>query len=161
MPRPKRPWIKIYTNILSSSLNYELTLAEQAIFIKLICLAAEYSNDGSIIDGEGKTIPHDFLAHRINAGLDVFEEALKKCIATKRISENDTGMHIVKWKEYQSEYLRQKPYRDKKRLEGRPFKRCPECHYLVEITKLTERIEICPQCKKKGKEVKLVMKGKW
>jgi len=122
MPRPKRPWIKIYTNILNSSLNYELSLAEQAIFIKLICLAAEYSDDGSIVDGEGQTIPHGFLAHRINADIDIFEVALKKCIATNRISENSTGLHIVKWKEYQSEYLRQKPYRDKKRTDDDPEK---------------------------------------
>ena len=114
MPRPKRPWIKLYTNILNSSLNYELTLAEQAIFIKLICLAAEYSDDGSIVDGENQAIPHTFLAHRINADLDVFEVALKKCINTNRISENSTGLHIVKWKVYQSEYLRQKPSRDAK-----------------------------------------------
>ena len=122
MPRPKRPWIKLYTNILNSSLNYELSLAEQAIFIKLICLAAEYSDDGSIVDGEGQTIPHSFLAHRINADIDIFEVALKKCIATNRISENSTGLHIVKWKEYQSEYLRQKPYRDKKRTDDDPEK---------------------------------------
>ena len=122
MPRPKRPWIKLYTNILNSSLNYELSLAEQAIFIKLICLAAEYSDDGSIVDGEGQTIPHSFLAHRINADIDIFEVALKKCIATNRIAENSTGLHIVKWKEYQSEYLRQKPYRDKKRTDDDPEK---------------------------------------
>lgn len=159
MPRPRRPWIKIYTNILGSSLNYELSLAEQAIFIKLICLAALYSDDGSIVDGEGHSIPHEFLAHRVNAGIEVFEGALKKCIATNRISENDTGLHIVKWKEYQSEYLRQKPYREgKKERATRPFKVCPECHYLVEISKLTERMEVCPQCKKKGKEVKLIMR---
>ena len=159
MPRPRRPWIKIYTNILNSSLNYESTLAEQAIFIKLICLAAEYSDDGSIVDGEGQSIPHEFLAHRINASLDVFEIALKKCKATSRISENSTGMHIVKWKQYQSEYLRQKPYRQGGQGQrDKSFKECPKCHYLIEVSMLTERMEICPQCNKKGKEVKLVMK---
>lgn len=49
----------------------------------------------------------------------------------------------------------------KKGLATRSFKRCPECHYLVEVAKVTERMEICPQCKKKGKEIKLVMKSSW
>lgn len=140
MPRPKRPWIKLYTNILDSSLNYELSLAEQAIFIKLICLAALYSDEGSIVDGEGRKIPHEFLAHRVNADIDVFERALKKCIATNRISENSTGMHIVKWKEYQSEYLRQKPSRDKRK---EVYKLCPSCNYKGKTNE-----DNCPQCGK-------------
>jgi len=138
MPRPKRPWIKLYTNILDSSLNYELSLAEQAIFIKLICLAALYSDDGSIVDGEGQSIPHEFLAHRVNANLDVFEGTLKKCKATNRISENATGLHIVKWKSYQSEYLRQKPSRE---LKKGTYKLCGSCDYKGKTNE-----DKCPQC---------------
>lgn len=122
MPRPRRPWIKVHTSILNSSLNYELDLAHQAVFIKLLCLAAEYSDDGTIANGEGTPLPHTFLANRVNAPLEVFEETLKRCIETGRISENSGGMKIVKWKEYQSEYLRQKPYREKAKNDSDPGK---------------------------------------
>lgn len=148
--RLRRRWVKIYTSLLYSSLNYELTLAEQAVFIKLICLAGEYGQDGRIANGEGEAMPHEFIANRINAPVDVLESTIKKCAATNRINENSQGFTIVKWAEYQSEYDRQKPYRDAKRAGKKIPKKCPRCGW----EGLTDET-YCPICAETGRGTEL------
>jgi hypothetical protein len=109
------PWFKVHTSILNSSINYELTLEQQAVWIKLLALAAETGGTGTIADGDGKPMPHAFLAARACVPLDVFEVTLEICQRTGRLSDNSHGITICKWKEYQSEYNRQKPYREAKK----------------------------------------------
>ena len=119
MPRPRMPWFKVHTSILNSSFNYEFTLEEQAAFIKLLALAADMGGTGCIADGEGQPVPHDFIANRIHVPVAVLDSTIKKGERTNRLKENSTGLEIVKWKDYQSEYNRQKPSRltRKARLE--------------------------------------------
>ena len=112
-----RPWIKIHTNILNSSINYELTTEEFAVFVKLITLAATCSDDGLIADNDGKPYPHSFISHRLFVDSELLERAIEKCIETKRIAENGSGIKITNWKYYQDEYNRQKPYRNAKKDE--------------------------------------------
>jgi len=140
MPRARMRWFKVSTSILYSSMNYELTLEEQAAFLKTLALCAELGGTGVIADGEGQSMPHDFIASRVHVPVDIFDSMLVKCIATNRISENSAGIIINKWNEYQSEYQRQKPYRQGKlglNREGRELS--PEGKYgnefAIEITK--------------------------
>jgi len=134
MPRARMRWFKVSTAILYSSMNYELLLEEQAAFIKTLALCAELGGTGVIADGEGQPMPHDFIASRIHVPVEIFESMLEKCQRTHRISENSNGIVISKWKEYQSEYQRQKPYRHRKTgisSEGRELSKNAE--YLQEL----------------------------
>ena len=108
-------WFKLHTRIIHSSINYQLSLDEQMTFVKLLALTAELDKNGIIVDGDGQPLPHDFISELLHVPLEVLETTIKKCIDTKRINENGSGIEILKWKEYQSDYTRQKPYRQAKK----------------------------------------------
>jgi len=59
--------------------------------------------------------------HEIHTEEGVFESTLKKCKEEGRISEDGRGIVITNWTKYQSEYERQKPYRQRgRRVEYTP-----------------------------------------
>jgi len=64
--------------------------------------------------------PHDHIAREINTRLELFESTLAKCINEGRITEDGQGIKITNWVKYQSEYERQKPYRQRRRAEYTP-----------------------------------------
>ncbi|MBA7593184.1 hypothetical protein ES703_00101 [subsurface metagenome] len=98
---------------------------------------------------ETTAYPHSWLASKLNIPIDLLEETLEICIKQERISESNTGIKVLKFDYYQE---------TKRRKHTRSFKECPVCHFLVEVSKVTARMEICPQCSKKGEEVTLVLK---
>ena len=158
----KRGWVVLRKSWLTSSINYRMELDEIAVFSKLIVMADEYGPvPGLISDNDCRPMPHEYLAHQACCPLDVFESAIEKGVKDDSLYENSHGIFMTHFDAYQfTEYDRQKPYREaKKKRGGQAFKECPDCHYLIEVSKLTERMEICPQCKKKGKEVLFVLKG--
>ena len=111
----KRRWFKLYPNeCLNSSIRWQLSSAERGVWYDLLAFSAISSNIGLIADRDGKPLPHSFLANRLNIDLELLESALAKCIEERRITEDDGGIHITNWKIYQSEYDRQKPYRQKR-----------------------------------------------
>ncbi len=113
MPRAqRRTWIKLYCyGRLHGSVVYQLDDAEQSVWDKLLCLAGICGLDGLIADNDRRSYPHSFIAHEIHSSLELLESTLSKCIEEGRISENDHGIVITNWAAYQSEYDRQKPYR--------------------------------------------------
>lgn len=136
MPRgsTSRKWIKLYTRgRLHGSIVYQLEEAEQSVWDKLLCFAGEINRDGQISDNDGFPLPHSFIAHELHTTLELLESTLKKCKEEhpdhpeeNRITEDGNGIHITNWKTYQSEYERQKPYReDKKAKEQLPLKEEP------------------------------------
>jgi hypothetical protein len=109
----KRSWIKLYINsFLGGSVRYQLTSSERGVWIDLLCLAGISNTPGLISDNDNRAYPHSFLANRFNIPLRLLESTLDKCKEEGRIKEDDQGLHIVNWSNYQSEYQRQKPYRD-------------------------------------------------
>lgn len=152
----KRRWVKMYPqDCLFGSINYQLEPAQRCVWYELIYFSALCSTPGVISDKDNRPYPRSYIANRLNVPLELLEATLAKCIEEGRIQDNNTGLHITNWKAYQSEYQRQKPSREARKLAAKTFKECPDCHFLVEVSKVTEKIEICPQCKKRGKEVKL------
>jgi len=114
MPRGPRRWIKIFCyETLHGSVSYQLTEAEQSVWVKLLCFAGLCGNEGLIADHDLHPFPHAFIIHEIHTDVDVFEETLEKCKTEGRISEDGQGIRIVNWAKYQSEYERQKKYRGK------------------------------------------------
>jgi hypothetical protein len=64
-----------------------------------------------------KDVPYSdaWLAAFLNYPIDEFKEALAFLAMTKRIANNGHGIEIMNWSKYQSEYDRQKPYRNGKK----------------------------------------------
>ncbi len=112
----KMSWVKLHiSNMLNGSVRYQLEPAERATWVDLLCFAGLGNEPGIISDNDNRPYPHSFLANRFNIPLELLESTLKKCQAEGRIKEDKAGIHITNWKEYQSDYQRQKPYRDKEK----------------------------------------------
>lgn len=116
MARGKGTWIKLYASFLHSSVNYELSLAQQAIFVKLILLSRDVGSfPGRLSDNDGKPLPVAYLAHECHCTLEEMKETIAICEETDRLKQNGSGvLEVTNWKEYQTEYDRQKPYRKPK-----------------------------------------------
>lgn len=113
--KTKRRWVKMYPqDCLFGSISYQLEPAERCVWYELIYYSALCAEPGVIADKDNRPYPLNHIAGRINVPLKLLEATLKKCIAEGRIEDNATGLHIVNWKAYQSEYERQKTYRDRK-----------------------------------------------
>lgn len=112
----RRTWIKLYCQgILHGSINYQLSPEEQVVWIKLLCLAGLLGLEGSIADNDHRAFPRNFLSHELHTTLEILESTLAKCKEEGRITEDEEGIHITHWSAYQSEYERQKPYRERKK----------------------------------------------
>lgn len=106
-----------YNNLYGSS-RFELTSAQRGIWNDLIDLAKlSRVKPGLIAAGPGMKYPHQYIAGLLNVPIDLLEDALKVLEDTKRIHENSNGIEIVNWKKYQTDYDRQKPYREAKKAE--------------------------------------------
>lgn len=105
--------------ILHGSINWQLTLAEQAIWIKLIAYSEVSGGPpGMISDNDSKPIPKEYLAHEFHCDIETLNSCMDKCIEDGRISDNSRGIQIINFEAYQfSEYDRQKPYRQAKKLD--------------------------------------------
>ena len=118
MPRRPRKWVKVFCyETLHGSISYQLSEAEQAVWLKLLCFAGLCGNEGIIADHDLRPFPDEFICHEIHTDREVFDSTIKKCVDEGRISKDGQGITIVNWKKYQSEYDRQKKYRDK---DGEP-----------------------------------------
>jgi hypothetical protein len=111
-----RTWIKLYPQgMLHGSITYQLSEPEQAVWVKLLCFAGEINRDGQISDNDGRPFPLEFIAHEIHTTVERLESTIKRCKEEGRILDDGHGLYIANWKIYQSEYNRQKPYRDKQK----------------------------------------------
>lgn len=147
----RRTWIKVYCyQTLHGSVSYQLSQAEQGVWIKLLCQAGLCGFEGLICDNDQRPYPHPFLAHEFHITEKLLESTLDKCKEEGRISEDEHGIIITNWKAYQSEYERQKPYRGTNKSGKKTYKKCPECDYKA----LTDE-ELCPKCETTGKSIKL------
>lgn len=110
----RRTWIKLHCwGRLHGSIVYQLEEAEQSVWDKLLCFAGEVNRGGQISDNDGRPFPHPFVAHEIHTRVELLESTLEKCKKEGRIIEDEHGICITNWAAYQSEYERQKPYREK------------------------------------------------
>jgi len=117
----KRTWVKLdCQGVLHGSINWLFTLEEQAVFLKLIPMAAVYCKiPGTIADNEGNPLPEDFIAHELHCPLEVLRSVIKKGESDSCLKDTDEGLVLINFKEYQfTEYDRQKPYRQAKRKKG-------------------------------------------
>ena len=129
----KSPYLKLYPyQCLHGSISWQLTPEERCCWYELLCFAALCPERGRIADSDGRPYPYTFIAQEIHTDLATLETTLQKCKEEGRLTEDDNGICITNWKSYQSEYERQKPYREKKKeaeksppsyLEGKDLER--------------------------------------
>jgi len=148
----KRPWIKLHIiPCLEGSIRHQLDPAQRGVWYDLILFAGIQPEPGLIADSDQRPYPHSFIASRLNIELGLLDETLKACRVEGRITEDEHGIKIVNWKVYQSEYQRQKPYREKERHGKKENKVCHSCNYKA----FTDETW-CPDCEKEGKKTELV-----
>lgn len=108
-----RRWLKLYPErCLNGSIRYQLTSAERGVWYDLLCFASLCDQAGKIADRDGRPYPDDFVANRLNISYELYESTLTKCIGEGRLARNGNQcLEVVNWNTYQSEYERQKQYR--------------------------------------------------
>ena len=112
----RRSWLKLWAiECLEGSIRWQLDAAERGTWYDLLALARVCGSEGKICDRDERAYPLDFIANRLNIPLELLENTLSKCKDEGRIEVKDGVINIVNWKTYQSEYERQKPYRDAKK----------------------------------------------
>lgn len=113
--RKPRAWVKIDCNgILRGSVNWILTLEEQAIWVKMIAYSEVCGGKpGHIEDNDGNGLPREFLSHELHCPLETLEGTIEKMVKNESVSVNGTGsIQLIHFDDYQfSEYDRQKKYR--------------------------------------------------
>lgn len=102
-------WFKLFgERWFSGTTRWELTIEQRAIWVDFLAKAS--INDPS---GQINYYTLDQLAGQFSCSKELLEGALKKCIDVKKIKHNSKKriITILNWGKYQSEYERQKPYR--------------------------------------------------
>lgn len=117
----QRRWIKLYPlECLEGSIRWQLESDERGVWYDLLNFAGICNQDGWIRDRDGRPFPLQFIANRLNITLELLERTIGKCLEEGRLVKHASGFKITHWKGYQSEYERQKPYREKnKYLHGK------------------------------------------
>ena len=124
MPRGtgKRTWVKLDCHgVLHGSINWLFSLEEQAVFLKMIPMAAVYCKaPGTISDNEGRPLPREFIAHELHCSLEILESVIQKGSSDNCLRETPEGLRLINFEHYQfTEYDRQRPYREKQRQDKR------------------------------------------
>lgn len=111
--------VKFYPReCLDGPIRYRLNADERGVWYDLLILAGACSMGGYIQDLKGRPLPRQFIANRLNVTVELLERTIAKCVDWGLIQDVEEGLRIVNWRAHQSEYERQKPYRQKKRSEA-------------------------------------------
>lgn len=102
-------WFKFYgERWFSGSSRFELSIEQRAIWIDLLAKASINEPRGQINYYMLEHISRQFICP-----IELLESTIKRCIEVNKVKHNPKKkiIKILNWKKYQSEYDRQKPYR--------------------------------------------------
>ena len=115
----RRTWIKLYVDqCLRGSMIEELTPAQRWLWFGLLLMAGDSSIPGVIFrrrDENGILIGFSdiTIAETLDVDIDTYRDGIRRMIEKNKITVDARGViFIVNWNKYQSEYQRQKPYRE-------------------------------------------------
>jgi hypothetical protein len=114
----KRTWVKLdCQGVLHGSINWLFNLEEQAVFLKLIPMAAVYcKTPGTIADNEGKPLSREFIAYELHCPVETLNSVIDKGTKDNCLKDTEEGLVLVNFSRYQfTEYDRQKPWRERQR----------------------------------------------
>lgn len=108
-------WVKLWVaECLTGTIRWELEPDERGVWYDLLLLAGDCRTAGIISANETTPLPRRTIAGRLNIDDELLDRTIKKCVASGRIEIDKKGLiHICSWAKYQSEYQRQKKYRQK------------------------------------------------
>ena len=112
-----RTWFKIYADKWLTGTIRDETPATRGIFVDLLALAGggEFGDTGVISLKNGVGFNDLQLQKILKVSKSEWRNAKKRLISSERIAINpDNIITILNWKKYQSEYERQKIYRNPK-----------------------------------------------
>jgi len=105
-------WFKLHAEKwLLGSTHYELTPEERSVWIDFLALATIHNPPG-----EFTFFNFQQLSNQCNVSANLVEKCIKTFEKFDKIEVVDNVISIKNWKKYQSEYQRQKPYRQGERL---------------------------------------------
>lgn len=113
----RRNWIKIYPEgFLRRTLFMEMPdIGERYAWIGFLCLAGDNGIDGKISITETMGYTDEQLAGLLDMDVDVLKSAKKKMVKYEKISvDKNNVIQILSWNTYQSEYQRQRDYRQER-----------------------------------------------
>jgi len=114
-----RRWIKLWVaDSLRGTMRFDFTPAERGVWYDLLILAGDCRQEGLISPGENAQYPLKWIAGTLNISTSLLKKTLEKCKTFNRIEVNSHGIRILNWSKYQSEYERQKPFREAKYTEN-------------------------------------------
>ncbi len=114
-----RKWVKLWViESLEGSIRFQLSPEQRGVWYDLLIFAALGSPPGTICDRSGRAYPTSFIAGRLNISEELLATTLRLCQTEGRINDVDGVIEIVNWSRYQSEYDRQRPYREAKQYAG-------------------------------------------
>jgi len=110
----RRSWIKLYVGqVLRGTCFTELDEPERFIWFGFLLLAGDSPYAGIITATEEFGYSDEQLADLLKTNVELVRKSKKKMIEFGKISVDDKNkIHILKWEKYQSEYNRQKGYRE-------------------------------------------------
>lgn len=107
-----RRWFKLWVeDELRGPVRYDLTPAERSVWVDLRALASESLKDGLIAAPSGKPYTENWLATTLNVPRKLLKSAIEKLQKLDEIVVKSDGIWVLNWYKYQSEYDRQKRYR--------------------------------------------------
>lgn len=112
-----RTWFKIYADKWLTGTIREESPSVRGIFVDLLALAGggEFGDWGVISLKNGVGIFDSQYQKILNVSKTEWRTTKKRLILTERIAVNSANViTILNWRKYQSEYERQKPYRNTK-----------------------------------------------
>jgi len=111
----KMTWVKLHINgWLHGSIRWQLEPDERGVWADLIAMAGQCLSGGKICDNDERPYPRDFIAGQLNIPLELLDRTIAKCRREGRLEDRDDMIVLTNWQVYQSEYERQKAYREKK-----------------------------------------------
>lgn len=139
----RRTWVKMHiTGWLHGSIRWQLEPDERSVWADLICMAGECGKDGKICDNDNNPFPRQYIANHLNLKQELLDRTIAKCRHEGRLENREDILIIVNWKYYQSEYDRQKPYREhKKEISGEKFIKGKHGHLVARTEEDIERIK--------------------
>lgn len=117
----RRTWIKLYCDKWLTGTLRDDTEGLRGIWADVLALAGSgnYGDDGIIQVAKGVGYTDQQIAAMLQVKPESWQKYKKRLIETERIQVNGSNsIAIIKWRNYQSEYHRQKTYRleDKKAI---------------------------------------------
>ena len=123
-----RTWIKVYCDKWIQGTLREETPDVRSVWIDLLTLSGtgEYGDTGEIKLANGVGYTDEQIAQILCIKKSLWRKAKLRLVETERIKITPRGaISIINWSKYQSEYERQKSYRERKAQSSMPEPKIP------------------------------------